>query len=735
MVRLLNFLKFKKSRFGKIVRCANAIKLGLFSLQIITVLLISLTGCDNEPWNDPYPHENPKANTLYRSFSERPKHLDPARSYSESESPYIGQIYEPPYQYHYLKRPYELEPLTAEAMPEVHYYDASGKEVPENTDANNIHHTDYIIRIKPGILYQPHPAFAKDSQGTYSYLNLSLEQSKSYHVLSDFKEMATRELIAEDYVYEIKRLAEPHVSSPIYGLMSRYIVGLKDLREKIMLKTEEDKKQNKNGVNHGLEIDLRPFNLEGATVLDRYTYRVRIYHKYPPFLYWFAMNFFAPLPWEVAAFYAQPGLEAHNITLDWYPVGTGPYQMTENNPDYRITLIKNPNYREEFFPTVGAPGDAAIGLLQDQGKRIPFIDKVTFTLEKEDIPGWTKFLQGYYDLSGISSDNFNSSIRFSGSGKADVSEELKEHHIRLQTSVGTNVFYWGFNMLDETVGGYSDKARILRQSISQVFDVPEFITLFMNGRGEIANGPIPQDIDGYEKQPKRVRISYEEAKKRIAKAGYKDLTLYLDTGITGNPDEISLHAWLQQQFEKMGIHLVIRGSDYNRYQDKIMQGGAQLFFFGWNADYPDPENFLFLFYGPNSSVQYGGENNVNYRNAEFDKLFERMRTLKASPERSELIGKMISLLEKDTPWIWGFYPKSYVLYHEWMRIGKPGGMVRNNLKYARLNPDLRAMSLHDWNQPIIWPMLLLITFCMLICVPAILIWWQRKHSPWKRLKV
>ena len=85
-----------------------------------------LAGCDENLLNNPYPAEQQHKDILYSSFSERPKHLDPAVSYASNEYALIGQIYEPPIHYHYLKRPYQLEPLTAETVPQPQLVGANG---------------------------------------------------------------------------------------------------------------------------------------------------------------------------------------------------------------------------------------------------------------------------------------------------------------------------------------------------------------------------------------------------------------------------------------------------------------------------------------------------------------------------------------------------------------------------------------------------------------------------------
>src|SRR3972149_6197787 len=97
-----------------------------------------LAGCSGSPWNNPYPAAEDGANILYSSFSERPKHLDPVQSYSSNEITFTAQIYEPPLQYHYLKRPSMLMPRSAETGPEPRYFDARGRRLPAGAAPHEI---------------------------------------------------------------------------------------------------------------------------------------------------------------------------------------------------------------------------------------------------------------------------------------------------------------------------------------------------------------------------------------------------------------------------------------------------------------------------------------------------------------------------------------------------------------------------------------------------------------------
>lgn len=717
-----------------------------YTVGIVIAFVIFAAGCGNDGvWNNPYPAGDSEKNILYSSFEERPKHLDPVRSYSSNEYSIIANIYEPPLQYHYLKRPYELTTLTATHVPVPVFTDEEGKTLPGDTPADQVAWSVYDIEIQPGILYQPHPALARVDQH-YIYHDLTSADLTDIYTLSDFKETGTRELLAEDYVYQIKRLAHPQTNSPIFGVMAEYLDGLAGYAKKLKQAYARAEETGESPV----WLDLREYDLPGARVTGPYTYQVRIKGKYPQFKYWLAMPFFAPMPWEADYFHAQAGMKDKNLTLHWYPIGTGPYMLTENNPNLRMVLSRNPNFHGETYPTEGAVGDAEAGLLADAGKPIPFIDTEVKSLEVESIPRWNKFLQGYYDVSGIGSDTFDQAIDIGSSGDLTLSDDMRDKGIGLATSVAASTFYFGFNMLDKVVGHPAgEKGKYLRQAIAIAVDYEEFISIFMNGRGIAAQGPLPPGIYGYAdgegginpithvwQNGRPVRRSIEEAKALLARAGYpagrdektgEILKLYYDTASRG-PDSKSILNWWRKQFAKLGIELITRPTDYNRFQDKMQKGTAQMFSWGWNADYPDPENFLFLLYGPNSKAKYHGENAGNYSSPEFDRLFEQMKNMENSPERLEIIRQIIAILREDAPWLWGMHPKSYALYHDWYYNSKPNLMANNTLKYKRIDAVQRTGLRAQWNQPLTWPVWFIVIFFIVTAAPAIVSYRRRQKA-------
>jgi ABC-type transport system substrate-binding protein len=193
------------------------------------------------------------------------------------------------------------------------------------------------------------------------------------------------------------------------------------------------------------------------------------------------------------------------------------------------------------------------------------------------------------------------------------------------------------------------------------------------------------------------------------------------------PDGKARLNWMRKQFAKLGIELVVRATDYNRFQEKMREGTGQVFMWGWNADYPDPENFFFLLHGPNQKVE-GGENAANYQNAEFDTLFEQMKNMDDGPERQAVIDRMTEILRHDAPWSFGFFPQSFSLHHQWLKNVSPNLMANNTLKYRRLEPSIREQLRERWNPPVLWPIGALVVILVVGAIPALIVARRRERS-------
>ena len=716
----------------------------IMGMSATAALALALAGCmGDSPINSPYVAGAERDNTLYTAFTQRsPKYLDPASSYSSDETPFTYNIYEPLYGYHYLKRPYELVPRAAAAIAQPRYYDAQGRELPADAPGEAIAESVYDISIRPGIRFQPHPAFARKPDGGYAYWPLAPGALRDKYAIPDFEQTGTRELTAADYVYAIRRLASPRVVSPIYSVMAEHIVGMREYGDR--LRQADAARREAAGGGELPWLDLRQSGFDGVQALDDHTLRIRVIGKYPQFKYWLAMTFVAPIPWEADRFYHQPGMAGRNLSLNTWPVGTGPYMLVESLQNRRHVLARNPNFRGEPYPCEGEPADEAAGRLADCGKPTPFIDRIVFNIEKEAIPLQGKFLQGYYDIPQVERGEYGVSMLVAAGDSPDKAALYAERGIQLPTTVETQSYYLGFNWKDPVVGagdtpGQREKNRKLRQALSIAFDWEEYVAIFENSQAEVAYGPVPPGVLGYQEPPagidpyvydmrdgRPVRKPLEAARRLLAEAGYPDgrdartgqpLVLHFDA-MGGSTGASPTYDWMRRQFAKLGVQLDVRATDYNRFQDKMRRGAAQLFMWGWVADYPDAENFLFLLYGPNAKADNGGENAANYSNPEYDSLFERMRYLDDGPEKEQVIARMTAIVQRDAPWMFGYFPKSGGAYQQWVGNAKPTQMVRNTLQYLKIDPALRAARIDQWNRPVWWPLWLLLAALAVAILPA-----------------
>jgi len=704
------------------------------SKRIIAVaLLVVLAACDNSP----LPKGAAEQNTIYSAMVENtPRHLDPTASYWSNDTLVTYQVYEPPYGYHYLKRPFELVPKSAEKVVTPIYLDKAGNRLPDDAPGEQVAESVYEVPIRKGILFQPHPAFARDERGRYRYHDLKPGEIGKRRAPTAFEHSGTRELVAEDFVYALKRHATTRITTPIYGVFSEYVVGLKDYGE--LIKREDAK------LRAGLDpasldkpfLDFRRWPLAGATAPEKHLLRIRIQGKYPQWKYWMQMTFMAPVPWEADAFYAQPGMAERGMTLDQWPVGTGPYMVSVFEKDRRIVMTRNPNYRGEPYPCDGMPDDKAAGRLDDCGKKTPFIDAIVSTVEREGTPQRNKFRDGYYDLEVFERTDTGTSYLVEMLDSDEVRADYEKKGFNFPKYADVNSYIIGFNMIDPVLGhgqtpAQRERNRKLRQAISIAIDWDEYSKIFPKKGGLTAMSPLPEGIPGSrENTPeginpvthkldggKAVRRPIDEAKQLMVEAGYpngrdaqtgKPLVINYDFYAAPTPERKPEIDWVVRQFAKIDIQLEVRATDNNQFQDKVRRGKHQVFWLGWNADYPDAENFLFLLYGPNSKSVSDGENTANYQNPAYDKLFERLKTLDDGPEKQAVIDEMVKIAQQDAPWSFGFYPWASTAVHSWVKNSKPAILIRDHGRYLRLDTQARVASVAAWNKPLWWPLAVLL---------------------------
>ncbi len=643
--------------------------------------------------NNPYPSSDADRKVLYLPFIEAPKSLDPAIAYDTSSHEITANVYDTLLEYHYLDRPYRLIAGLAREVPE-------GQAQPDGS-------VRYRFAMREDLWFQDDPCFASSNGGQTS-----------------------RRVEAADFVFELMRIGDPAVNSPVVEPFSN-LRGFEDFGRRLTARRKQDPGFKQLPVR---EQYAQAGGFDGARAVGHDGIEIVLEHPYPQLLYWFAMPFTTPVAWEAIGYYDGNADRPHFAD---HPVGTGPFRLVRYAKENRMVLDQNPRWygrrHPEWkspggtYPEHGDAGDVAAGRLAEEyvGKPLPFLDRIEFRREKERIPAFNKFLQGYYDASGIIRESFDKVVK-----DDRLSPEMRELGVQLDKSVTAAVYYIGFNMDDSVVGAKGgSSAKKLRQALSLATDSAEYCRVFMNGRGVPAQFVLPPGIFGYEpeyRNPYR-NVDYERAKVLLAEAGYPggvdprtDLPLHLtfDVGDTSADGRLRYQFWTQN-WRRIGVDVEVASTNNNKFQEKIRDGAYQIFQWGWVADYPDAENFLFLLWSQMAASKNNGPNSANFADPRFDDLFLQIKTRADDTTKLALIREARTILEEERPWIELFHPEDYTLYHGWLANVKSSGLSNPTLKYYDVAPTVRRGAQRAWNRPILWPGFALALVLSAVLVPGI----------------
>ena len=642
------------------------------SIIFITSLLI-VAGCDRSA-----SVEEPNEMVLRHVLYTRIKGLDPGNM-RDVYSVIVGsQIFETLYQYHFLKRPYELVPLLAEDMPQV---------------SDDL--LTYTIRIKKGVYFHTDRCFERFTAETAEGAEVK-KLKKDF--LCDLRELGGkeggkgRELKAEDFVFSLKRVADIKYLSQNWSIFDNKIAGLDEFREYTKGCPRSCLRQEDAGAEDVVLRQAPPRRVdysrqvEGLTTPDDYTLVIKLKKPWPQLCTALADISTAPVAKEAVDYYGKDIIS--------HPVGTGPFKLNVWRRGSYIELVRNPAFRGELYPSEGESGDAEAGYLDDAGKPIPFADRVLWTIINERQPAWLLFLQGKVDATVIPKDNFDEvmtpALVFDKKTRGEeLTPEMKQRNIRLKTFRDPSTYWVGFNMEDDVLG----RNKPLRRAISYAIDREKFIELFFNNRHLVAHGLIPPVMPSYNPGIKESRYSrYDPQKaKELLKEAEKIHGGKLPRLKMAMPGTDTWYRqfgqFLKRNLNAAGLEVEVQYMDRPTYQEKVNTISVQMFSSGTSASIPDAQDFLSMFY---SKYQTPGRNKFNYSNPEFDRLYEKAQVLPDSAERRRLYQRMELIALEDCPVTLLNHRVAYVLHHGWYKNYKQHAFAYGLSKYRRIDMAERA---------------------------------------------
>jgi oligopeptide transport system substrate-binding protein len=562
---------------------------------LLLALLLALGACDGG--EQATTEDN--SYTVYRhSMDGAPSNLDPARASTIYANFLAVNLYDTLYRYKYLARPYELEPNLAESLPEI---SADG--------------LTYTIRIKPGVHFSDDPAF---------------QQGKG------------RQLIAQDFVYSIKRHFDPQTQAQGAWLWQNRIKGLDEWKE--------------NGSDYQQEV-------AGLRALDNQTIQIQLNSPYPQLLHTLTQGFSAIIPREAVALYGRE--------LSVHPVGSGPYRLQSFNTTGAV-LARNTQFRKEPFSLenegYNPSQQSAFGLEQLADLPPPFMDRIEVEFIAEDAARWNAFIAGELDFVKVPVSQFDQVLKdrdppVLNSGLTDA------YHI--QASLESGFVHTDFNMDDPRIGYHPDpeqntRNKALRCAIIKAFDWEKRNEIFYYGIGQVFTGiipPVAPEFDPNQDQT-AIRRDLDAARHLLRSHDWNAGNLpVLEVGFTGSVTERQMFEQFRSFMTDIGypqdkIHPLMYAT-YGDYAQAYINRKVMLMTIGWTMDYPDAENTIQLFYGPNSSP---GSNSANYNNEEFNRLYRASSTMQASFSRTKMYREMNQILIDDCATISGISRRLILLW-------------------------------------------------------------------------
>lgn len=563
--------------------------------------------------------DTPGAKVRYAPLRAKVRGLDPGDIGDTTSAQVASQCYECLYQYHYLKRPYEIIPCLAAGMPVL---SGDGLTV--------------TISLRRDIYFGDDPCFS-GGKG--------------------------RQLVAADFIYAWKRIANLKYRSKNWWVFDNKIVGLNEFRAYTA------------ALKSAGEVDYSR-DVAGLKAPDNFTLQLRLRKPWPQMRYLLAHLPTAPMAREAVEYYGD--------RIPTVMVGTGAFRLQSWKGSNTLILVRNARFRKEAYPAEGTKADRETGLLADAGKPLPLIDGIVYYVIEEDRPYWLSFMDGKIDSVGdrIPNDFYAQAI---SPGRA-LTPAMRARGMDLIVIDDPSTYWFGFNMDDPVVG----KNLPLRRAMSVGFNREEFNAIINVGRAIPARGIFPPGFREYDPALKNPWGRFDPVRAReLVKEAEKIAGGKITVTCSMQGTDTYYRQWgeyIKRSMAKIGVTVSLDFSDWPTFQDKVKTKSVQMFSLGWLADYPDASTFMEIFYGPNGAP---GPNDFNYNSREFNELYRKTVDLPDTPQRLAQYRQLERIVCNDCPAIFSFHRVLYIPYYSYLKNYRFNAFVGEIVKYQDIDLGLR----------------------------------------------
>ncbi len=482
---------------------------------------------------------------------------------------------------------------------------------------NGLVQLDLDGRIAPGIAEH----WQVDSSGTL--WTFHLRGDVAFHESECFGAAGSRNVTAADVKFSIERICNANTNTKGFWVYRERIAGAQEYHRATAAGETSD-------------------GLSGIRVIDDLTIEIQLTAPFPPFLTLLTMPYGYIVPREA--------IERYGRDFDKNPVGTGPFVFEEWIDDVELRLTRN----QDYFET------------DENGNRLPYLDGVHATFVRETKSEFLNFQQGDLDfVSSIDPAFARAVLDDEGKLSADYA------HYRLLRSPGNSIEYYGMLLDSDNEAAAAlplAKSKELRQALNYAIDREKIIKYVLHGKGVAAHyGVIPPGMPGFSSELQGYRYDPAKAKALLNAAGFPNgkgippLTLQLSM----NERTAAVAEAVQQQWRELGIEVELRQVDFPRHLDMVANGKLALWRTSWIGDYPDPENFLALFYAPYKAPQ--GPNTSHIQLAVLDSLYQAALSPRLqAEERYKLYNRMERIVLDEAPWIFLYYDVNQRLVQPWI---------------------------------------------------------------------